>query len=389
MRKLLAGLVVLLVLVLSDFDGGLLRGAASTALPRLSASSSVSSAAGLSQSSRSRAVSTSPRGGRGSSSASSSSLSVDVCAYRVVVLKENPVMFGEVQEFLVAGFKELGFNTSYLTPDECNGEGDSAGLAHPPCQDERVLGVSTTLCTTSMIKSIPARPLWVNLEVLQPELKIWARKCLETGYAEALWSSGPVWDYLHDNIRFTKEKGWASHEPLYLPLRYYKGIVHTDLRYGDWGAPTADVVFVGALFNSPRRQGIIDELRRRGAKVDVLEEVFGPAREARVRAAKVALNVHYYPRNFETVRLFWLLSLGSFVVAEGDPAMHAAVMKEYEGGLVLAPHDKLVDTVMAYLDKPAERRKVADAGYDFIRATAPGEVLRPLVEQSLPRECGW
>ena len=94
--------------------------------------------------------------------------------------------------------------------------------------------------------------------------------------------------------------------------------------------------------------------------------------------------MHYYSKNFETIRLFWLLSLGAFVVTEADEALNAEVMREYNGSVVFARHDELVDTVARMVPLQAERARVARAGFDFVRATSPGEALRPLVEQSFP-----
>jgi hypothetical protein len=388
MRGLLVGAVLLLVILLLEMDAG--PSNLRAAMPGLGSVVSFrkGGARGNSDAAASSARSAAA-GAAGSGNGAAPDLApLTVCGYRVVVLKENVDMFGEVQGFLVAGFKELGFDTSYLTPEECNDGGDVNWNTLPPCADYDVLTVSTTLCTMKMVQDMPRNPLWVNLEVLQTEGRAWSRMCMEPGYAEALWSSGPVWDYLHDNVQFLLAQRWTNQDPLYMPLRYYKGIAYTESRYSERPEPSVDVVFVGALFGSPRRKGVLDELRRRGAKVVVLEEVFGEEREKRVRDAKVVLNIHYYPRNFETVRLFWLLSLGCFVVAEGDPMTHEEVMREYEGSMAMVPYDALVDTVMEYLGKPEERRRIADAGYDFVRATTPGQAIRPLIEASLPRECG-
>ena len=116
----------------------------------------------------------------------------------------------------------------------------------------------------------------------------------------------------------------------------------------------------------------------------VLTETFGLARELAVRRAKVVLNVHYYPMNFETVRLFWLLSLGAFVVTEADESINAEVMREYNGSVVFSRYEGLVDTVVRYIPLQAERTRIAKAGFDFIRATSPGKVLRPLFDSAFP-----
>jgi hypothetical protein len=302
-------------------------------------------------------------------------------AFRVAIIQDDVLMFGEVQRMLFAGFAELGFDVVNTVQPAC-----FTGPA-PLCLQPDVLCVHTTACTTRMGQDLPARPLWVNLEVLRPDVLVADRPCLNPGYADTLWSSGPVWDYLHDNLDLFAEKGWAVAQ--YLPLRYYAGIVSSDVRYSarSEAERDIDVLFIGLLGPSPRRHAVVDGLKARGVAVTLVTNTFGLAREALIRRAKVVINVHFYTRNFETVRLFWLLSLGAFVVAEADPDRNAAVMAEYNGSMVFAPYDGMVDAVIAYLPRAAERERVAEAGYDFVRASTPGDVMRPLVDVSMAGEC--
>ena len=96
------------------------------------------------------------------------------------------------------------------------------------------------------------------------------------------------------------------------------------------------------------------------------------------------MNIHYYEKNFETIRLFWLLSLGAFVVAEADELQNRLVMRDLNGSMAFARYDELVDTVRRYVPLQAERARIARAGFDLIRAQTPGQALRPLFESALP-----
>ena len=129
----------------------------------------------------------------------------------------------------------------------------------------------------------------MNLEVLDisDARRAWARPCLESGgYAEMLWSSGPVWDYLHSNLDFLAKRGWAPGAQ-FLPLRYFDGIVAPGAQPLSATADESgfdDVLFVGALVFSPRRQSVLDALEKtHGLRVRVLVDTFGAAREAAVR----------------------------------------------------------------------------------------------------------
>lgn len=293
-----------------------------------------------------------------------------------------------MQGYILAAARELVFDARAMNRTDAFSRkfADEQG----PCLSESVLCVSCTPCraglgTRAGVGDMPVRPLWVNLEVLEmvgAESKTgWKRPCVRPGFASALWSSGPVWDYLHSNIQFLSDLDLAPHAQ-YLPLRYYPGIVSD--RATTSTPESIDVLFVGSLLFSPRRQQVIDELESRGVTVKVLSNVFGPKREAFVKSAKIVINIHYYVKNFETIRLFWLLSLGAFVVAEADEEQNSEVMSEYNGTMVFAKYDDLVDTVIRYLPMRAERERIARTGHAFIRSQTPGQALRPLFQDAMP-----
>ena len=302
---------------------------------------------------------------------------------RIVVLEDDAAVFGEVQGYILAAARELGFRAQSLTRSEAFSRKVASSLG--PCLTESVLCVSCTPCRSEISSDIPVRPLWANLEVLDlsadESKRAWKRPCVRPGFAEMMWSSGPVWDYLHSNIAFLSRQNLAPHAK-YLPLRFFPGIVSTDIFIPS--TEGTDVLFIGSLVFSPRRQRIIDDLRGHGVSVVVLSEVYGVEREEHIRTAKIVINVHYYVKNFETIRLFWLLSLGAFIVAEADEEQNREVMSEYNGTMVFAKYDDLVDTVIRYLPMRAERERIARTGHAFIRSQTPGQALRPLFQDAMP-----
>ena len=88
-------------------------------------------------------------------------------------------------------------------------------------------------------------------------------------------------------------------------------------------------------------------------------------RDATIARSKVVLNIHQYPAQImEQPRVSYLLNNRRFVVSE------EAVVNPYAGVLTTAPFDGLVDCCLRYLNDPAGRDRMAEAGYDFL-AKAP------------------
>jgi hypothetical protein len=315
----------------------------------------------------------------------------------VVVIDDEPNFFREVQEYLVFALKELSFPTSLLSRDAAFGFGQANDLSFAPCRNTSVVCFWLTPCAQSRQSpgsftwDIPANPVLVNLEVLSRSSSRveneWELLCVnDPMISNLVWHSGPALDYLHENVDFLGPKGLGlSPNVQYLRLRYYPGIAYNDtspltLR----GQKTIDVLFIGAP--SPRRNGIIDELRKiSNIRIEIVNRhLWGRPREEIVRQSRIVINLHYYEKNFETVRLFWLLSLGAFVIAEADPEINSRVMEEYDGSMIFSKYGSFVETVKKYLDPQMEneRLRIAMDGYNFIRSEKPGEVLRPLLESA-------
>ena len=171
----------------------------------------------------------------------------------------------------------------------------------------------------------------------------------------------------------------------YLKLRYYPGIAHYDVTPKDLNVTKIyDVLFIGS--RSQRRNIILTSLSEiPGIKLKIVQDsIFGEARENIVRQSHIVINLHFYEKNFETVRLFWLLSLGAFVIAEADLEINSRVMEEYKDSMVFSTYSDLVETVKKYLEPSMqnERMKIATEGYQIIRKETPGEVMKPLLESS-------
>lgn len=317
-----------------------------------------------------------------------------------VVIADDPQYFGEVQGFLYAGLKELQVPVHLLTRQRAFGYREKADrntspLPFAPCRNESIVCFWTTPCTQSppydgtYTFDIPTRTVLVNLEVLDRSKNenAWLLPCLnDPKISNMIWPSGPNLDYLHGNVDLLGPNGlYLSPSVQYLKLRYYRGIAHHDVTPTESNIKKIyDVLFIGS--RSPRRNIILTSLSEiPGIKLKIVQDsIFGQARENIVRQSRIVINLHFYEKNFETVRLFWLLSLGAFVIAEADPDINSQVLKEYNGSMVFSTYGDFVETVKKYLEPSMEieRMRIATEGYQFIRSETPEEVMSPLLESA-------
>ena len=317
-----------------------------------------------------------------------------------VVIADDPQYFGEVQGFIYKGLKELQLSVHLLTRQKAFGirekaDRNTSPLPFAPCRNESIVCFWTTPCTQSppydgtYTWDIPSNPVLVNLEVLDRSKNenAWFLPCLDDPkISNMVWPRGPTLDYLHGNVDILGPNGLSlSPNVQYMKLRYYPGIAY------HYMAPTEsnftkvyDVLFIGSRSN--RRNIILNSIREiPGMKLRIVQDsIFGQEREEIVRQSRIVINLHYYEKNFETVRLFWLLSLGAFVITEADMEINSRVMEEYDGTMVFSTYGDFVETVKKYLEPEmeTERLKIATKGYEFIRRETPGQVLKPLLESA-------
>lgn len=315
----------------------------------------------------------------------------------IVVINDEPNFFREVQEYIVFALKELSFSTSLLSREAAFGFKQTNDYTLALCRNASIVCFWLTPCAQSRQSfgeftwDIPANPVLLNLEVLSRSTsKVeneWDLLCLnDPKISNMIWNSGPALDYLHGNVDLLGARGLGlSPNVQYLRLRYYPGIAHHDVSPRELQVTKMiDILFIGAP--CPRRNAIIDELRKlSNVRIEtVYRHMWGIPREELVRQARIVINLHYYEKNFETVRIFWLLSLGAFVIAEADPEINSQVMEEYEGSMVFSTYGDFVETVKMYLEPEMEneRMRISMEGYRFVRSETPGEVMRPLLESA-------
>ncbi len=166
-----------------------------------------------------------------------------------------------------------------------------------------------------------------------------------------------VWDYSGQNVeRLAALSIAATHVPI--------GYVPNWTRI-ERAAEDIDVLFYGST--SHRRWDAIEAIEATGARVEVVTGVYGRERDALIARAKIVLNVHYYEaQTFEIVRVAYLLANRRFVVSERGrdlPLEHP-----FEDGIAFGTFEELPALCTRYLHARAERRAIAERGFECIRA---------------------
>lgn len=131
-----------------------------------------------------------------------------------------------------------------------------------------------------------------------------------------------------------------------------------------------DVLFLGIadLLRTPRRRQCLRRLRKesisplvKGSWSD--PECWGEKRKELLNRAKIFINIHRYPSEFEGARLLRGMANKALVISE--PIYRPA---PYEPGIhyVSVPMEKMASAIRYYLEHAEQREKIADAGYEFV-----------------------
>ena len=180
----------------------------------------------------------------------------------------------------------------------------------------------------------------------------------------------PVWDYSYRNIEALKKLG--VNDVTYCGIGYAPLLSRID------SSPVQDidVLFVGTPH--PRRDYILNELRKRGLNVHVVHGQYGVERDAFIARSKIVINIHMQPANvFEIVRVSYLLANAKCVVSEvGDDKL---LEVPFSDAVVFAAYEDLVETCIEYVNDDAKRRKQEQKALSEFAAMPQ----RPMLEQTL------
>lgn len=135
-----------------------------------------------------------------------------------------------------------------------------------------------------------------------------------------------------------------------------------------------DAIFYGSRL--PRRSDCIERMRARGLTVFWPERLYGRDRDIAIGLSRAALNVHYYPDNFETVRCLYLLGNGIPVLSETSEGEDARQMAE---AIRFAPIEEMPDALASFLSDPAALWHADRTGRAIAETRRADLLLRPLL----------
>lgn len=326
--------------------------------------------------------------------------------------KGNWFIFREIDEMLELTFRQLGHNVNMLNAPMCNLTLDNLDA---PCDAPSIpsgtgaLTVVTTLCASWEWYGhrLPRETIVMQLE----PLAIVGAICCEPSHRAQGLEGRVVWEYSFYNVRSYHSTYCKLESSLVeiIPLRAYPGLRESrdppafhppepppSIGYREEATATGpvQVLFMGTWYDTPgnRRYELIHELARRGVLVTVLTHSWGKAeRESYIARAKIVLNVHKQPEEvqhmgtfpLEVVRMQYLLANGAFVISESSDETDMRPYVE-AGGAIFAPYEQLVDTVVHWLQRPAEdRAAVARAGYQLMHSKSMTQVLQGAVQRAI------
>jgi hypothetical protein len=177
-----------------------------------------------------------------------------------------------------------------------------------------------------------------------------------------------VWDYSARNVAALALMG--VRDAAHVPLGHAQALERIARAEED-----IDVLFYG-IYNE-RRLSLLRRFAARGWKVHCVNGVYGTERDALIARSRIVLNLHFYGESrLEVARCFYLLANGRFVLSEDSPDVGETGLA---GGIAFAPYDKIEEACAWYLERPAERAAIAQAGRELLRKRPQSALLGPAV----------
>lgn len=185
-----------------------------------------------------------------------------------------------------------------------------------------------------------------------------------------------MWDLRHWRIWDFSERNLAVWNSLGIPVTFapfgwYPGLD----RVPDGVEQDIDILFYGA--RNPRREAAIAQFAKRGLRITVIDNVFGPRLDEILARAKVVLNIHYYYSRILEMRVFYALANGKAVVSERAP--QTEVPAAYEDAVRWAAYENLADACAELVADTDARTALGIAGRRAVERT----LITPILAQAL------
>ena len=219
--------------------------------------------------------------------------------------------------------------------------------------------IGAHLLNHDALDKIPANSIIYNTEQM-------SAPCFkgESAYL-AMLRKYQVWDYSVGNVKKLQEKGVNAIK--FVPIGYVEQLTRIPAVAED-----IDVLFYGSM--NERRSRVLNGLMARGFNVKSVFNVYGKERDDYIARSKIVLNVHFYEDQvFEIVRVSYLLANKKTVVAECDEL--TSIEPDIKKSVAAASYDKLVDTCARLLNNEAERKEIANNGFEIFSARRESSYL--------------
>jgi hypothetical protein len=254
-----------------------------------------------------------------------------------------------------------GFEETALALSESFGQ---LGYAAPIVTDPAAIEGCAVVLGTNLLKYIP-RPHPENLILYNLEQVQLGSPWFDQAQVELL-RHYPVWDYSSRNIQALAALGIKATK---CGIGYSPALT----RIPHSLVQDIDVAFIGSI--SERRAVVLEALRRRGMKVFAGAGLYGSERDAVFGRAKIVLNLHHYEAQvFEIVRVSYLLANRLCVVSE--TGLDHELESPLRNGVAFVNYRELVAVCHHLLQRPEERRRLANAGFDAFKALPQAAMLK-------------
>jgi hypothetical protein len=252
------------------------------------------------------------------------------------------------------------FEETALALSEAFGElGYGAPIVTDPAAVEGTAVVLGTNLLRYVPRPLPEKLILYNLEQVQVDSP-W----FDQAYIELLRHYS-VWDYSSRNIHALAGLGVKA---VQCGIGYSPGLT----RIPHSLVQDIDVAFIGSI--GERRARVLEALERQGMKVFAGSGLYGAERDAIFGRAKVVLNLHHYEAQvFEIVRVSYLLANRLCIVSEAG--LDNELEAPFRHGVAFVYYRDLVAVCHHLMQRPEERRRLSDAGFEAFKARPQAPML--------------
>lgn len=175
-----------------------------------------------------------------------------------------------------------------------------------------------------------------------------------------------IWDYSKENICLIKEK-YPNADCHFFEMGYSPHLDH-GLSYNEC-EKDIDVLFLGGKTN--KRQKILNEISQAGYNVMSIYRKNGPERADFFRRAKIIISIYSseHTHCISASRFTPALCNNGFIITEN--CSNSEQNERWSQYTVSVEYEKLVSTVLEYLEQPEKRKELADDFYVKFKLTRP------------------